>query len=129
MQLLRELAAIAAGGALGAASRYLVTQGMQRLLGTGFPWGTLTVNVVGSLAFGAFYAVLAQRSGGLWRAAIMVGFLGALTTFSTFSMDTLNLLQQGQLLRAGTNVVANVLICLTAAWLGLVVCRYLMSTG
>jgi len=129
VQLLRELAAIAAGGALGATSRHLIAQAMQRWLGTAFPWGTLTVNVVGSLAIGAVYVALAQRSGGLWRAAILVGFIGALTTFSTFSLDTLTLLQQGHALRAGVNVLANVGVCLGAAWLGLVVCRYLMATG
>lgn len=128
MQLLRELAAVAAGGAFGAAGRHMLSQLAQRWLGAGFPWGTLTVNLIGSLALGAVYVLLVERSAGLWRPAIVVGFLGALTTFSTFSMDTLTLLQQGYVLRAGANVAANVLACIAAAWLGLVVCRYL-TTG
>lgn len=130
MDWLRELAAVAGGGALGATGRHLLSQAVYQTLGRGFPWGTLAVNVVGSLILGAVYILLTQRSAGseMWRPLIVVGFLGALTTFSTFSMDTLVLLEQGRLLRAGTNVLANVGLCIGAAWLGLIACRYVTSS-
>jgi CrcB protein len=130
MDWLRELAAVAGGGALGATSRHLLSQAVYQWLGRGFPWGTLVVNVVGSLILGAVYVLLIERTTtnhDAWRLLIVVGFLGALTTFSTFSMDTLALLEQGNPLRAGANVLANVGVCIGAAWLGLTACRYLTS--
>jgi len=129
MQWARELIAVAAGGAVGAASRHLIAQATPMLLGRGLPWGTLVVNVVGSLLIGVSYVPLIERAvaNDAWRLAIVVGFIGALTTFSTFALDTLTLLQQGSPVRAGINILANVVICLAAAWAGLVVSRYLFT--
>ena len=95
--------AVAAGGALGALLRLWVAQGVHALLGRGFPFGTLVVNVSGSLAMGVVYVLFFERFDipPEWRAALIVGFLGAFTTFSTFSMDTLLLVQQGEHARAG----------------------------
>jgi len=116
-----QLAAIAAGGALGALLRYGVAQGTHALLGRGFPYGTLVANVGGSLLMGWLYVVLIERSalGPEWRAALLVGLLGAFTTFSTFSIETLLLVEEGEFVKALANVVASVVTCLAACWLGL----------
>lgn len=124
-----QLIAIAAGGALGAVMRYLVSNGIYGWLGRGFPWGTMTVNVLGSLVMGLLFVLLTERLalGPQWRAFLLIGFLGAFTTFSTFSMETLNLLEGGEVMRAVLNMVGSVVICVGAAWLGVIVGR--MSWG
>lgn len=111
---------IALGGATGACLRYFLSQLMLQWFGKGFPFGTLLVNVVGSFFLGFLYSLLehGQLEAALWRTTIGIGFLGALTTFSTFSVDTLMLFQQGLWLKAAVNVTLNVLCCLFAAWLG-----------
>lgn len=111
---------IALGGATGACLRYFLSQLMLQWFGKGFPFGTLLVNVVGSFFLGFLYSLLehGQLEAALWRTTIGIGFLGALTTFSTFSVDTLMLFQQGLWLKAAINVTLNVLCCLFAAWLG-----------
>lgn len=116
------LGMIAAGGALGSVLRYVVSVSTHRLAGTGFPWGTLAVNVLGSLAMGFGYILLVERSSATpeVRALLLVGLLGAFTTFSTFSLETLELLEQGAWLKSATNVLASVAVCLAAAWLGIV---------
>ena len=119
--------AVAVGGAFGALLRLWVSQGVHALLGRGFPFGTLVVNVSGSLAMGVVYVVFFERHDIAlppeWRAALVVGFLGAFTTFSTFSMDTLLLVQQGEHARAGMNVVLSVVLCLAGCWLGMAAAR------
>ncbi len=120
-----QLIAIAAGGAAGAVMRYLVSSGVYSWLGRGFPWGTLSVNVVGSLLMGLLFVLLTERLalGGQWRAFLLIGFLGAFTTFSTFSMETLNLIEGGELLRALLNMVGSVVLCVAATWGGVVLAR------
>jgi CrcB protein len=119
--------AIAAGGALGALLRYWVSNGVHAFLGRDFPYGTLAVNVLGSLAMGLLYVLLLERSaaGPEWRALLLVGVLGAFTTFSTFSIETLTLLEDGALLRASLNIALSVVVCIAAAWLGVNVARSL----
>ncbi|WP_407331823.1 fluoride efflux transporter CrcB [Enterovibrio sp. 27052020O] len=111
---------IALGGAVGACSRYLISELCVILLGRGFPYGTLTVNVIGSLIMGFLVAALEQETfgPGPWRHLIGLGFLGALTTFSTFSMDNVLLLQQGEWFKMGLNIVLNVVVCIFSAWAG-----------
>ena len=119
--------AIAAGGALGALLRYWVSVGTHGLLGSGFPFGTLAVNALGSLAMG-FLSVLFLDRAGLGpelRAAILVGLLGSFTTFSTFSLETLNLLEGGSRLKLVANVGANLGLCLLAVWVGVTAGRKL----
>lgn len=120
-----QLIAIAVGGAAGALLRYGVSVGVAAVLGRGFPFGTLVVNVLGCLAMGVLYIVLLERMalGGEWRAALLVGLLGAFTTFSTFSMETLVLFENGEQLRAFINIAASVVLCLAATWLGVLLGR------
>jgi len=118
--IITNIALVACGGALGATLRYLITIGMLSLFGKGFPFATLTVNVLGSLILGCLFQVVQQETiaASPWWPLIGVGFLGALTTFSTFSMDNLLLLQQGELIKAMLNVVLNVVVCILAAYIG-----------
>ena len=111
---------MAFGGAFGATFRYLIGIGIVSLFGKGFPFATLTVNVIGSLIMGYIFQLVQQGtiSTTPWWPLIGVGFLGALTTFSSFSLDSLLLIQQGELLKALLNVVLNVVVCLFAAYLG-----------
>ncbi len=117
--------AIAGGGALGAVLRYWVSSGTHALLGRGFPYGTLVVNVLGSFAIGFLFVFFLERMtlSGEWRAGILVGVLGAFTTFSTFSIETLNLLEEGAHLKASLNVALSVALCLAGAWFGLLLGR------
>ena len=119
--------AIAAGGAGGALLRYWCSQGIHALLGRGFPYGTLTVNVAGSLLMGFLFVLLNERQfvAPEWRAFLLIGLLGAFTTFSAFSIETLNLLEQGEVLKAGLNIVFSVSLCLVACWSGIILGRQL----
>ena len=117
--------AIAGGGAIGALLRFWMSTGIHNLLGRGFPYGTLAVNVVGSLLMGFLYVMLIDKLplGPAWRAALLVGLLGAFTTFSTFSIETLNLMEEGELIKAFLNIMLSVVLCLMAAWVGVLAGR------
>jgi len=113
---------VALGGALGAVLRYLISSGIYNWFGRAFPYGTLVVNVIGSLAIGVLSILLIEKfnvSQEL-KLGLVVGVLGALTTFSTFSWDTIDLLQQGLIQRALLNVLLNVVVCISAVWVGTV---------
>lgn len=118
---MKMLLFIAGGGAFGAVMRYGASLGVYSLFGRGFPYGTLFVNVAGSLLMGLLSVLMLERLNvaAEWRAAILVGLLGSFTTFSTFSIETLNLLEQGDLLKAFSNIVLSVIVCLAAVWLGI----------
>jgi len=124
---MKQAVAIAAGGALGAVMRWYIAGFIQRLSGSSFPWGTLAVNIVGSFLLGFLFVWMLERVtvSELVRLAVTVGFLGAFTTFSTFSVETARLLQEGAFTMALGNVLAQVLICVTLAWLGMQLARTL----
>ena len=112
---------VALGGAVGACLRYGVNEIALNVLGKSFPFATLLVNILGSFVLGLLYGLFSTGvlAASPWRALIAIGLIGAFTTFSTFSLDTVLLLQQGDWLKAIANVLLNVLLCLTLAWLGL----------
>ena len=122
---MKTLLFIAVGGSIGAVLRYAASLGVVSIMGRGFPYGTLFVNVVGSLLIGLLSVIMLDRFnvGPEWRAAVFVGVLGSFTTFSTFSLETLNLLEQGELVAAITNVMLSIVVCLIAVWLGVVLGR------
>ena len=117
----KQIAVIALGGSVGALLRYWVSTGFHAIVGRDFPYGTLLVNVSGCLAMGVLYAVLVERLalGVEWRAAILIGVLGAYTTFSTFAFETFALFEDGEQLKALLNVILSVSLCLIAVWLGI----------
>jgi CrcB protein len=124
---MNQIVAIAMGGAFGALFRFLLSGAVYQWLGRGFPFGTLAVNVIGSFLMGLLFETLSDRlalSPEL-RAAITVGLLGAFTTFSTFSIETLYLIEEGELLKAGGNILVSVILCLVAVWIGLLAGRQL----
>ena len=114
---------VAIGGALGSVGRYWASGWVARHFGETFPWGTILVNVTGSFVIGLF-AALTSVEGRLLVPAwfrqqfFMLGICGGYTTFSSFSLQTLNLMQEGEWLHAGANVVVSVVSCLLAVWLG-----------
>ena len=120
--------AIAFGGALGALSRYWLTVSIERFNSTGFPLGTFVVNLLGSFLIGLLYIILMEKLSvaDQWRPVLITGFLGAMTTFSTFSLDALLLFQQGQYNTALFYVLSSVMICIFAAYVGMQIARMLL---
>jgi CrcB protein len=118
--------AVAVGGALGAVSRYSFGLVAFALIGNRFPWATLGVNVVGSFLIGLAAVLIGERSvdGELWRPLIIVGFLGAFTTFSAFSLDTLLLLQQGNYNTALAYMLGSVALCLGGTISGMQLAKF-----
>lgn len=124
---------VALGGALGSVLRFWLSNAIARRFAETFPWGTLFVNVTGSFIIGFFAA--ATSSSGRWndlslagRTFFMVGICGGYTTFSSFSLQTLNLLHAGEWFRASLNIILSVVLCLAAVWLGFFLARLLTSS-
>jgi len=115
---------VALGGALGTTGRYWLSGVVARMVGETFPWGTLLINVTGSLIIGFFGALTGPDGrvfvGSTARQFVMVGICGGYTTFSSFSLQTLNLLNDGEWLGAGANIVLSVALCLIGVWLGVI---------
>lgn len=124
---MKHILAIALGGSIGAVLRYLASTGLHLLVGRGFPYGTLLVNVLGSLLMGFLYVLLVERLAlsAEWRAVLLIGMLGAFTTFSTFSMETFALFEDGENIKALLNIILSVSLCLIAVWLGVATGRRL----
>lgn len=116
---------VAVGGALGTVARFWFSGVIARYIGETFPWGTLFVNVSGSLVIGFFATYFGPESRFLVppgvRQFVMIGILGGYTTFSSFSLQTLNLARDGNWLAAGGNAVASFAFCMLAVWLGHVI--------
>ena len=117
---MKHILFIALGGAGGALARHWLSTVVHASARSHFPWGTLLVNVLGSFAIGVAYILIVERGAVHpdWRSVTMVGFLGAFTTFSTFSLETLALIENGQPAIALTYMIVSLLACLLAAWGG-----------
>jgi len=124
---MNEVLAVAIGGALGSVLRYWASTGVYGLFGRGFPYGTLVVNVTGCFAMGILFVLLVERMSDntVLRAGILIGVLGGYTTFSSFSIETFNLIEQGAVLKAAANMATSLLVCLGATWLGVILARQL----
>lgn len=126
-ELLRNLLFVATGGALGALARFGAGHWLHALHPSRFPLPTLLINASGSLLIGIVWVLITER-GVLhpdWRSILMVGFLGSYTTFSTFSLETVTLFEQGHAFQALANAVLSAVICIGSAWLGIAIARLL----
>jgi CrcB protein len=119
---LQLYALVALGGALGTVARYALSGLIANAFGETFPWGTLLVNITGCFAIGFFWTLTAPDGrlfvGAPTRQFVMTGFCGGYTTFSSFSLQTLNLMRDGEWLSAGGNVLGSVSLCMVSVWLG-----------
>jgi CrcB protein len=116
------------GGFFGAIFRFLISGFLQKLFGISFPVGTLGVNVIGSFLIGFLVMLFENIIAPEWKALFITGFLGALTTFSTFSFETVVLLQEGIYQKAILNIFLNVSLCLVATILGMNLFRFIFKT-
>ncbi len=123
--MMKLIAAVAIGGAMGSILRYLMVQKAQLCLKTIFPLGVFLVNFLGCFLIGLCYVLIIERYalGPVWRAVVLIGFLGGFTTFSSFTMDTLQLVQQGNYLMALTYVAISVVVCFAANVIGMMLGR------
>jgi fluoride exporter len=122
-----EIIAIAIGGALGALARFWSNNAINQLMGVDYPYGILIVNVLGSILIGVAFVILVEKThfDEYWRSFIMVGVLGAFTTFSTFSLQTLGLIEAGRLFSAISYALASVVLCIAGVAIGVFVTRML----
>lgn len=117
-------ALVAIGGGLGSVGRFWLGGAVARLTGIGFPWGTILINIAGSLLIGCFAAMTTgMRQGEDLRAFLMAGLCGGFTTFSAFSLQTVELLRDGQIAAAAANILGSVILCSLAAAAGLALGR------
>ncbi|MCR9072440.1 MAG: fluoride efflux transporter CrcB [Alphaproteobacteria bacterium] len=126
---MKMLIAVALGGALGAVARYMTVGWIAHLVGHGFPWGTLAVNVIGSFAMGVLVeaGALKVNLSAEMRAFLAVGVLGAFTTFSTFSLDVATLWERGEVMMTGAYVAASAALSILALFAGLALMRSVLA--
>ena len=122
---MNQVLAIAAGGAVGSVLRFWMSTWVHALAGRGFPYGTLTVNVLGSLVMGFLFVLFLDRltDNAVLRAGVLIGALGGFTTFSSFSIETFNLIEQGAVLKAVLNMAGSLVLCVGATWIGVILGR------
>ena len=118
---------VALGGAIGAALRHLTNLAALRLLGAGYPFGTLAINVIGSAAMGVFFVILVQKGGIRFSPFIMTGVLGGFTTFSAFSLDAVTIYHRGEIWAALGYVLISVIAAIGALALGIFIGRAVIS--
>ena len=118
---------IALGAVAGASARYFLSGSIAKLLPSSFPYGTLIINITGSLLLGFFIASTSERVllDPRWRLLIAIGFCGSYTTFSSYAFETFALVEQGQWLLVGLNVIASNLLCLVSVLTGVALARWL----
>ena len=119
---------VAVGGAIGSLLRYYVGLGSLRLMGPGFPWGTLIVNVVGCFIIGVFAEMIMRRFNASMelRLLLITGFLGGFTTFSAFSLDAITLFERGEVFAGGIYIAASVGLSMLAVMAGLGLMRVII---
>ena len=125
--LVSELLIISLGAIVGANARYLLSRFSVRILGPVFPYGTLFINVVGSMIVGFFVIWTTERvlADARWRLLVVVGFCGSFTTFSSYAFETMGYFERGQWLLFAANILSNNLLCLTGALAGMALARAL----
>jgi len=116
---------IVVGGGAGSLARYLVASAISTRMGARFPWGTVIVNVTGCFLIGLIMTMLTERANlsPNWRFALVIGFLGGYTTFSSFEWETFGLVREGAFLRGLANVIGSVTFGFAAVWLGALLAR------
>ena len=119
--------AIGIGGAVGSLLRFWMSTWVHSFVGRGFPYGTLTVNVLGCLVMGVLFVLFTERfsDSTVLRAGILIGVIGGFTTFSSFSIETFNLIEQGAHLKALANAAGSLVLCIGATWVGVIIGRQL----
>lgn len=124
---MNQVLAIAAGGAAGSVLRFWLSTWVHAIAGRSFPYGTLAVNVLGCLAMGFLFVLFVERlsDNTVLRAGVLIGVLGGFTTFSSFSIETFNLIEQGALVKALLNAFGSLMLCVAATWSGVLIGRQL----
>ncbi|MDN5788723.1 fluoride efflux transporter CrcB [Pseudorhodobacter sp.] len=125
--MITTLLQVALGGAIGASGRYLSNVAVMRMIGPGFPYGTLFVNIVGSFLMGVLVVVLAEKGGARLAPFLMTGVLGGFTTFSAFSLDVFTIWERGQIGTAGAYVAGSVLLSIAALVAGALATRGVLA--
>lgn len=122
---MREVLFIAGFGALGCVSRFFLSSRVYSWMGRDFPYGTFTVNIIGAFSIGFVmeFSLTSTLISQELRIGLTIGFMGGLTTFSTFSFETFKLLEDGQFLVALSNVLLSVIVCLLFTWIGIPAAR------
>jgi CrcB protein len=115
---MKEIVCVFVAGGVGSVARFLVGVWSVRAFGAAFPWGTLTVNALGSFAMGVVVTLASRGLPELWRLALATGLLGGFTTYSSFNQETLSALGEGDGRRAFVYVAGTIALCLLAGWLG-----------
>ncbi len=120
-----QVLAIGIGGAIGSLLRFWMSTWVHSFAGRGFPYGTLAVNVLGCLVVGVLFVLLTERfsDNTVLRAGILIGVLGGFTTFSSFSIETFNLIEQGAYIKAVSNMALSLVLCVGGTWLGVILGR------
>ena len=129
MTLLPTVLAIGAGATIGASVRYYLTQFMHTTMGSGFPYGTLSANIIGSFLAGVLVVVVIEKSAmhEAYRLMLLIGLTGSLTTMSTLSWESVEMISLGHYVQAALNILLNVVLSLTAAGAGVALSRYFLA--
>ncbi len=129
MNVLPTIAAIGIGATIGASIRYYLTQFMNTTFGPAFPYGTLSANIIGSFLAGVLVVIVLEKAAlhEAYRLLLLIGFTGSLTTMSTLSWESIEMMSLGHYGQASVNILLNILLSLSAAGAGVVLTRYLVG--